>query len=320
MIGLRCVRDVACQVIAGGLYPGHATIARFRAQHTAQQADKTLPQIEKVLAEAAAAAGTRRSGRRPGDEPRANRAGTDITDPGVRVMRNQKGYVAGYNGQAVVTADQVIGGAMLSRHPAGRTLLHPLLDQCRDQQAAAGIRPELRTVLADSGYVSEENFPRADQDRLRLLAPLGKEPARPGGRPANRTRHLEQYPAAGRAIQRMRRPRGREDCKLRGPHRGTGARPAQDLPETATMSRCGLPAYESEWPSYLRDLLHQVISSQPCRPSVLGSAPHSSFGTATCVRALVAQRAWDRASQSLAQWRRAVLGLACDPLADRALR
>jgi aldo/keto reductase family protein len=70
----------------------------------------------------------------------------------------------------------------------------------------------------------------------------------------------------------------------------------------------------------LRDLPHHVISSQRCRPSVLGSAPHSSSGTATYVRALVAQRAWDHASQSLAQWRRAVLGLACDPLEDRARR
>jgi len=41
-------------------------------------------------------------------------------------MRNQKGYVAGYNGQLAVTADQVIVGAMLSRHPVDRTLLHPL--------------------------------------------------------------------------------------------------------------------------------------------------------------------------------------------------
>jgi hypothetical protein len=72
-------------------------------------------------------------------------------------MRNQKGYVAGYNGQLVVTADQVIVGAMLSQHPVDRTLLHPLLDQCRDQLAVAGIRPKLRTVLAGSGYVSEDN-------------------------------------------------------------------------------------------------------------------------------------------------------------------
>jgi hypothetical protein len=40
-------------------------------------------------------------------------------------MRNQKGHLAGYNGQIVVTDGQVIVGAMLSRHPVGRTLLQP---------------------------------------------------------------------------------------------------------------------------------------------------------------------------------------------------
>ena len=179
------------RLIAGGLSPDHATIARFRAKHeqalgrlfsqvlrllaaegmvslgllsldgtklagnAAQKGNRTVPQIEKLLAEAAAAdaaedarygdaagepalralarraerrerlarardrlaagdrdrrdaqrakqeaweaaaaAGKRRSGRRPADEPRANRAGTEpranITDPDVRVMRNQKG-------------------------------------------------------------------------------------------------------------------------------------------------------------------------------------------------------------------------------------
>jgi hypothetical protein len=226
VIERRCVRDVGYRVIAGGLRPGHATIARFRARHeralgglfgqvlrllaaegmvslgtisldgtklagnAAQKANKTLPQTGKLLVEAAAAgaaedarcgdapgepapralarragrrerlatardrlaaedqarrdaqrarqeawdasaaAGVRRGGRRPGDEPRTNRNNTEprasITDPDVRVMRNQKGYVAGYNGQLVVTGGQVIVGAMLAQHPAGRTLLHPL--------------------------------------------------------------------------------------------------------------------------------------------------------------------------------------------------
>ena len=57
--------------------------------------------------DAAAAAG-KRGGRRPGDEPPANHSHTgpraNITNQDVRVMRNQKGYVAGYNGQLVVTA------------------------------------------------------------------------------------------------------------------------------------------------------------------------------------------------------------------------
>src|SRR5580704_15120551 len=292
VIEKRCLRDVGYRVIAGGLYPDHATIARFRARHeealgglfsqvlrllaaegmvslgllsldgtklagnAAQKANKTLPQIEKVLAEAAAAdvaedaaegsnpqpvtpralarreeqrakqhawdaaaAAGKRRGHRPGDEPRANRAGTEpranITDPDVRVMRNQKGYVAGYNGQAVVTADQVIVGAMLSQHPVDRTLLHPVLDTCREQLTQAGIRPQLRTVLADSGYASEETFARAGQDKLRLLAPLAKDPGRPGARPPKRARHLEEYPATARAIRRMRDSRGREDYKLR---------------------------------------------------------------------------------------------------------
>ena len=346
VIEKRCVRDVAYRVIAGGLYPDHATIARFRARHetalgglfsqvlrllaaegmvslgllsldgtklagnAAQKANRTLPQIEKILAEAAgadaaedaaearnpqpatpralarraerrerlarardrlaaedqarreaqrakqeawdaAAAAGKRRGHRPGDKPRANRAGTEpranITDPDVRVMRNQKGYVAGYNGQAVVTADQVIAGAMLSQHPVDRTLLHPLLDQCRDQLAAAGIRPKLRTVLADSGYVSEENFARADQDKLRLLAPLAKDPGRPGGRPAKRARHLDQYPATARAIRRMRHPRGPEDYKLRARTVEPVFGQLKTCQKLTVMSRRGLPACESEW-------------------------------------------------------------------------
>ena len=91
VIEKRCVRDVAYRVIAGGLRPDHATIARFRARHekalgglfsqvlrllaaegmvslgtlsldgtklagnAAQKANQTLPQIEKLLAEAAEA-------------------------------------------------------------------------------------------------------------------------------------------------------------------------------------------------------------------------------------------------------------------------
>jgi transposase len=89
VIEKRCVRDVAYRVIADGLPPDHATIARFRARHqqalgglfsqvlrvlaaegmvslgmlsldgtklagnAAHKASKTLPQIEKLLAEAA---------------------------------------------------------------------------------------------------------------------------------------------------------------------------------------------------------------------------------------------------------------------------
>ncbi len=346
VIEKRCVRDVAYRVITGGLHPGHATIARFRARHeqalgglfsqvlrllaaegmvslglvsldgtklagnAAQKANRTLPQIEKLLAEAAerdaaedarygdaveeptpralarrtgrrqrlaaardrlaaedharrdaqrakqeawdaAAAAGRKGGRRPGDEPRANRAGTEprasITDPDTRVMRNQKGYVAGYNGQIVVTADQVIVGAVLSQHPVDRTLLHPLLDTCRQQLAQAGIHPELRTVLADSGYVSEENFARADAGKLRLLAPLAKDPSRRTSSQPQRARHLDQYPATAAAIRRLRHPRGREDYKLRARTVEPVFGQLKTCQKLTMMSRRGFTACESEW-------------------------------------------------------------------------
>jgi transposase len=347
VIEKRCVRDVAYRVITGGLRPDHATIARFRARHetalgglfsqvlrllaaegmvslgllsldgtklagnAAQKANRTLPQIEKVLAEAAerdaaedarygdapdeptprvlarraerrarlaaardrlaaedqarrdaqrakqeawdaAAAAGKRGGRHPGDEPpRTNRNNTEpranITDPDTRVMRNQKGYVAGYNGQIVVTADQVIVGAMLSQHPVDRTLLHPLLDTCREQLAQAGIKPKLRTVLADSGYVSEDNFARADTDGLRLLAPLAKDPARGRARTPQRARHLDRLPATTRATRRLRHPRGRDDYKMRARTVEPVFGQLKTCQKLRMMSRRGLDACQNEW-------------------------------------------------------------------------
>jgi hypothetical protein len=347
VIEKRCVRDVAYRVITGGLRPDHVTIARFRARHekalgglfsqvlrllaaegmvalgmlsldgtklagnASQKANRTLPQIEKLLAEAAAvdaaedarygdapgeptpralarraerrarlaaardrlaaedaarrdvqrakqqawdaaaAEGRSRAPQRPPDEPRPNRNNTEpranITDPDVRVMRNQKGYVAGYNGQLVVTAQQVIVGAVLSQHPVDRTLLHPVLDTCRQQLAQAGIRPKLRTVLADSGYVSEENFARADAGGLRLLAPLAKDPARRHHRAPQRPRDLDRLPATARATRRLHHPRGRDDYKLRARTVEPVFGQLKTCQKLTMMSRRGFTACENEW-------------------------------------------------------------------------
>jgi len=231
-------------------------LARARDRLAAEDKARRQAQRAKQEAwEAAAAAGKRR-GRRPADEPpRANRAGTEpranTTGPDVWVMRHQKGYVAGYNGQIVVTADQVIAGAMLSQHPAGRTLLHPLLDTCHQQLNEAGICPKLRTVLADSGYVSEENFARADAGKLRLLAPLakdpGKDPGRHRDRAPQRTRHLDHFPATARATRRLRHHRGKEDCKMRARTVEPAFGQLKTCQKLTMMSRRGLTASESEW-------------------------------------------------------------------------
>ena len=227
-------------------------LAAARDRLAAEDAARREAQRAKQQAwDAAAAGGRPRAPRRPGDEPRTNRNNTEpranITDPDVRVMRNQKGYVAGYNGQAVVTADQVIVGAVLSQHPVDRTLLHPVLDVCRQQLAQAGIEPKLHTVLADSGYVSEDNFARADTDGLRLLAPLAKDPGLRHQRTLKRARHLDRFPATARATRRLRHPRGRDDYKLRARTVEPVFGQLKTCQKLTMMSRRGFTACENEW-------------------------------------------------------------------------
>jgi hypothetical protein len=156
-------------------------LAAARDRLAAEDKERRDAQRAKVEAWDAAAAAGKRGGRRPSDEPRTNRNNTEpranTTDPDVRVMRNQKGYVAGYNGQLVVTCQQVVVGALLSQHPGRPHTAAPPAGTCRQQLTEAGITPRLHTVLADAGYVSEENFARADAGGLRLLAPLAKDPA-----------------------------------------------------------------------------------------------------------------------------------------------
>jgi hypothetical protein len=124
------------------------------AGNASQKANKTLPQIEKLLAEAAAA---------------------DAAEDA------QHGSAAGP------------------------------VSTCRQQLAQAGIEPKLRTVLADSGYVTEDNVAHADTDGLRLLAPLAKDPGRRYARTPQRPRNLDRLPA-----HRARRP---ADAPSPGPRR-----------------------------------------------------------------------------------------------------
>jgi hypothetical protein len=102
-------------------------------------------------------------------------------------------------------------------------------------------------VLADSGYVSEENFARADAGGLLLLAPLAKDPARRRQRAPQRPRNLGRLPATARATRRLRHPRGRDDYKLRARTVETVFGQLKACQKLTMMSRRGLTACENEW-------------------------------------------------------------------------
>jgi hypothetical protein len=82
------------------------------------------------------------------EDARANR-----TDPESRVLKTRRGWVQGYNAQAMVDCDsQVIVAQQVTNEENDLHQVAPMLEQCEEQ---AGARP--KQLLADAGYWSEAN-------------------------------------------------------------------------------------------------------------------------------------------------------------------
>ena len=102
-------------------------------------------------------------------------------------------------------------------------------------------------MLADSGYVTEDNFARAEEQQLRLLAPLGKDPATHRISNSAGRRDLAKLPATARAVRRMRHHRGRADYKLRAQTVEPVFGQIKTCQKMTAMSRRGFGACRSEW-------------------------------------------------------------------------
>lgn len=221
-------------------------VAEEAAARAAQQARLDAWQQRKD-------AGVARPGRRPNPEPRrgtwtgsARRA--NVTDPDCRTMRAKDTLLAGYNAQVVVTTGQIVVGATVLQDAVDRNALHDVLDLTRAQLADAGIAPRLRTVVADAGYVTEDAFARAHQQKLRLLAPLAKDTRkmRDGGDPAG-GRDLTRRPETARGQRRLRHHRGRADYRQRGRTVEPAIGQLKTCQGMTRFARRGHTAVTSEW-------------------------------------------------------------------------
>jgi len=108
-----------------------------------------------------------RDGRDPfAPKPKAQR---NFTDPESKIMKTSDGsYHQCYNAQAIVDSHtQVIVAADAFDMAADAPLLDPMLDQLDENLAAIGAQlPVDAVVIADAGYVSEENVKHAAEHRL----------------------------------------------------------------------------------------------------------------------------------------------------------
>jgi hypothetical protein len=102
-------------------------------------------------------------------------AKANVTDPDSRIMKTRRGYVQGYNAQAVATADQIIVAAEVTPEENDVSQLHPMLAATATELKAAGIEETVGAALVDAGYCSEENLEQADPAGPELFVATRKD-------------------------------------------------------------------------------------------------------------------------------------------------
>lgn len=158
-----------------------ARLARAQADHAAaltranaKQASKQPPGAQpnpladpeqdpavRNAAQALAAA-EQAAAEQPAKPPQAN-----ITDPDSRIMKTQKGWVQGYNGQAIVNQRQIVLAYKVSQDTNDQELYQPMINELEQTLKRAGIPAEqVELMLADAGYCSEENLTAPGPERL----------------------------------------------------------------------------------------------------------------------------------------------------------
>jgi septal ring factor EnvC (AmiA/AmiB activator) len=137
--------------------------------------ERAAAQQAKVDARAAeeAATGQRKRGRKP-TPPSAEvdpQAKANPTDPDSGIMKTAKGWVQGYNAQAMVTEDQIIIAGALAQDANDVQQLDPMVTAALvNLEMVSGEEVELGAVLADAGYWSEANAESETAEAELLIA------------------------------------------------------------------------------------------------------------------------------------------------------
>ena len=109
----------------------------------------------------------------------------NVTDPDSRNLKTTRGWVQGYNAQAVVTEGQIVIAAEISTESLDTANLTAMVTAAEEELHAAGVTETLDIVLADAGYWKNSAIEAlAGQGMRPLVAPDAdrrKEP-RPGRR------------------------------------------------------------------------------------------------------------------------------------------
>jgi transposase len=153
--------------------------------------------------EAYRARGVMKDGRRFGRPPTAYRpparpeGKVNVTDPDSRNVKTPRGYMQGYNAQAVCNDNQIVVAAEINADSPDFGHLDPIVSAAERELAGAGVAEAPAVVVADAGYWHHDQMDALASRRIRVLIPpdagkrKGARPGWDGGRYAFMRRVLE---------------------------------------------------------------------------------------------------------------------------------
>jgi transposase len=130
--------------------------------------------------EAFRARGRMRNGRRigaghsvptPYKPPEMPEGRINLTDPDSKVVKGLRGWIQGYNAQAVTNEHQVILAAEIDNVGADFGHLEPMLDAAQRELAHAGVDDTPGVLLADAGYWHGEQMATIVDRGIQVLIP-----------------------------------------------------------------------------------------------------------------------------------------------------
>src|SRR4051812_16357037 len=119
----------------------------------------------------------------PYTPPSTPQGRVNTTDPDSRVVKGLRGFIQGYNAQAVTNEHQIILAAEVVTSAPDFGLLEPMLDTARRELDAVGVSDTPGVVLADAGYWHQQQMEHTIDQGMQVLIPpdTGKRKApRPG--------------------------------------------------------------------------------------------------------------------------------------------
>lgn len=128
-------------------------------------------------AEQEAQSGRKLAGRKPKAAPEQvdPQARANVTDPDSRSVRTARGFVQGYNAQAVANDKQIIIAAELTNNSSDGGQLEPMITAARRELQAVGIQTAPEVVLADAGYWHIEQISQTVAAGSQVLVPPDAE-------------------------------------------------------------------------------------------------------------------------------------------------